>query len=81
MGTVNDFIASIVINDQPVLIKNLPFRSECAFSKWGNRTYLADALGRNNGNHIRIKKQLKKSIFTLMNPEFKINIYQQKYQC
>ena len=54
-----------------------------AFSKWGNRTYLADALGRNNGNHIRIKKQLKKSIFTLMNPNLKLKFYpepQQKYQ-
>ena len=83
-GTVNDFIASIVANDQPVLIKNLPFRSEWgAFSKWGNRTYLADALGGNNGNHIRIKKQLKKSIFTLMNPNLKLKFYpepQQKYQ-
>ena len=83
-GTVNDFIASIVANDQPVLIKNLPFRSEWgAFSKWGNQTYLADALGRNNGNHIRIKKQLKKSIFTLMNPNLKLKFYpepQQKYQ-
>ena len=69
LHTNDNFIENIVSNNEPILIRNLPFLNDWrAFSVWGNKTYLNDIWSGSNNSHIIIKRQINKSIFTLLNP-------------
>lgn len=69
LDTNDNFIENIVSNNEPILIRNLPFLTDWrAFSVWSNKTYLNEIWSGSNNSHIIIKRQINRSIFTLLNP-------------